>query len=521
MNAADSGDIRIRKVVIVGGGTAGWMTAATLAKLFGSSLDIQLVESDDIGIVGVGEATIPQIRLFNGTLGIDEDDFIRHTQGTFKLGIEFVDWTRPGHRYIHAFGPVGGRDLGLVPFHHYWLKLHRRGAVGEIGDYTFNTVAARAGKFMRGTELVNSPLSNVFHAFHFDAGLYARYLRTYAEQRGVRRTEGRIVDSVLGADNGFVEAVILDGGERIEGELFIDCSGFRGLLIEQALKTGYEDWSHWLPCDRALAVPCASVSPLTPYTRSTARDAGWQWRIPLQHRIGNGHVYCSGFVGDDEATATLLANLDGEALAEPRPLRFVTGMRRKFWNRNCVAIGLASGFMEPLESTSIHFIQSAIAKLVAFFPDRRFAQTDIDEYNRQLQFEYERSRDFIVLHYKATQRDGAFWRYCRDMPIPDSLAHKIELFRASARIFREHEELFTEASWVQVLLGQAILPEAQHPIVDLLSDTELLQFAAGIKGVLERSAAAMPTHEQFIARHCAASVPPPTQSTDSPTPRPR
>ena len=498
-------DTRIRKVVIVGGGTAGWMTAAALSKLLGRSVDIHLVESDEIGIVGVGEATIPQIRLFNGTLGLDEDDFIRQTQGTFKLGIEFVDWTREGHRYVHAFGPVGGRDLGLVPFHQYWRKLHRRGAAGEIGDYTFNTVAARAGKFMRGANIPNSPLSNVFHAFHFDAGLYARYLRGHAESRGVRRTEGRIVDTTLRGEDGFIESVTLASGEVVPGELFIDCSGFRGLLIEQALKTGYEDWSHWLPCNRALAVPCASVSPLTPFTRSTARAAGWQWRIPLQHRIGNGYVYCSDFISDDEATATLLANLDGPALAEPRPLRFVTGMRRRFWNRNCVAMGLASGFMEPLESTSIHFIQSAISKLVAFLPDRRFAPADIDEYNRQLQFEYTRSRDFILLHYVATERSGPFWQRCREIAIPDTLAHKMELFRSAGRIAREHEELFTESSWIQVLLSQGVLPERYHPMVDLLGDAELAQFVGGVKAVLERAAAAMPTHEQFIAKHCAAS----------------
>jgi tryptophan halogenase len=497
-------DRRIREVVIVGGGTAGWMAAAALAKLLGPQLSIRLIESDEIGIVGVGEATIPQIRLYNATLGLDENDFIRQTQGSFKLGIEFVDWTRPGHRYIHAFGPVGGRDLGLVPFHHYWLKQHRRGLAGELGDYTFNAVAAWAGKFLRSANVPNSPLSNVFHAFHFDAGLYARYLRGYAEARGVRRIEGRIVDVALAPETGHVASVQLQSGERIGGELFLDCSGFRGLLIEQALKTGYEDWSHWLPCNRALAVPCASVSPLTPYTRSTARAAGWQWRIPLQHRIGNGYVYCSDHLSDDEATATLLANLDGEALAEPRPLRFTTGMRRRFWNRNVVALGLASGFMEPLESTSIHFIQSAIAKLIAFFPDRDFAPAGIDDYNRQLQFEYERSRDFIVLHYLATERPGEFWRRCREMSIPDTLAHKLEVFRGTGRIAREHEELFTETSWQQVLIGQGVLPERWHPIVDLLDDREIASMVDGTRALLQRAAAAMPTHEEFIAKHCAA-----------------
>lgn len=502
-------DQRIQTVLIVGGGTAGWMTAATLAKLFDRQLQIRVVESDEIGTVGVGEATIPQIRLFNATLGLDENDFIRKTQGTFKLGIEFVDWTRLGHRYIHAFGPVGGRDLGLVPFYQYWLKLRQLGLAGELGDYTFNALASWRNKFMRPANMPNSPLASIFYAFHFDASLYARYLRAYSEARGVTRIEGKIVDTQLRAEDGFIEAVQLQNGDTLAADLFIDCSGFRGLLIEQALQTGYHDWSQWLPCNRALAVPCASVSPLTPYTRSTARAAGWQWRIPLQHRIGNGYVYCSDFISDDEAAATLTGHLDGAALAEPRALRFVTGMRRKFWNRNCVAIGLASGFLEPLESTSIHFIQSSIAKLIAYFPDRAFAQADIDEYNRQVQFEFERSRDFIILHYKANERtDTPFWQRCRDMRVPDSLAHKIELFRHAGRIHREHEELFTELSWQQVLLGQNIVPASYHPMVDLLSAQELQSFVGGVKALLDRAVDTLPSHDDFIARHCRAEPSP-------------
>jgi tryptophan halogenase len=499
-------DHRIQRIVIVGGGTAGWMAAALLSKLLGQRVAIRLVESEEIGTVGVGEATIPQIRHFNATLGLDEDEFVRMTQGTFKLGIEFVNWTRLGHRYIHTFGTTGGRDLGLVQFYQYWLKLHLAGEIGpDIGEYTFNAIASRKNRFMRSANVQNSPLSNVAYAFHFDAGLYARYLRGKSEERGVVRTEGKVREVVQHPESGFIDGVVLESGERIDGDLFIDCSGFRGLLIEQTLKTGYEDWSHWLPCNRALAVPCRGTPDITPYTRSTARSAGWQWRIPLQHRTGNGYVYCADYVSDDEAASTLLANLDGEALAEPRPLRFVTGKRRKFWNRNVVAVGLASGFMEPLESTSIHFIQSSLAKLVAFFPDKRFETSRIDEYNRQVQFEFERSRDFLVLHYKATERnDSPFWDYCRTMQVPDTLAEKMALFRETGLTFREHEELFTEVSWMQVMIGQNIMPRSYHPLVDALSPEEIRQMVAGTRGVLERSAEVMPLHKDFIAKFCRA-----------------
>jgi tryptophan halogenase len=499
-------DTRIRKVVIVGGGTSGWMSAAVLSRLFGDRLDIRLIESDDIRTVGVGEATIPPLRLFNATLGLDENEFLRETQGTIKLGIEFVNWTRLGHMYHHAFGPVGGRDLGQVPFHHYWLKLRQQGRADGLDEYVFNSVAARANKMMRSADIPNSPLSNIAYAFHFDASLYARFLRRFSEARGVRRIEGKVVHTHLRGADGFIESVQLASGERVEGELFIDCSGFRALLIEQALKTGYEDWSHWLPNNRAWAVQCGSAPRLSPFTRATAHRAGWQWRIPLQHRIGTGHVYCSEYMSDDEAHAVLMANLDGPALVEPHQLRFTGGMRRKFWNRNCVAVGLASGFMEPLESTSIHFIQQNISKLVSLFPDRGFDQVDIDEYNRLVQFEYIRARDFIVLHYKANERtDSPYWERNREMPVPDTLQQKLDLFRSHGRVFREHEELFTESSWIQVLLGQNIMPRSYHPMVDLLSDEELLRLGDGVRGVLQRAAAAMPTHEQFIAKHCAAA----------------
>ena len=495
----------IQKVTIVGGGTAGWMTAALLGKLFGRALTIRLIESDEIGTVGVGEATIPQIRNFNGTLGLDENEFIRETQGSFKLGIQFVDWLRPGHRYMHSFGVVGGRNLGLVQFYQYWLKLRAMGFGAELGDYTFNTIASAQNRFMRPLDRPNSPLGSIAYAFHFDAGLYARYLRRRAEPAGVQRIEGKIVDVQLHPESGFVQSVRLQSGELVDGDLFIDCSGFRGLLIEQALKTGYDDWSHWLPVNRALAVPCESSPDLHPYTRSTAREAGWQWRIPLQHRVGNGYVYCSDFISDDAAAATLLANLDGKPLADPRPLRFVTGMRRKFWNRNVVAIGLASGFLEPLESTSIHFIQSSLASLVSLFPDQGFEPAAIAQYNRQTQFEFERSRDFIMLHYRATERTGPLWQHVRHMSIPDSLQRKIDLFRESAAIRREDDELFSEISWMQVMLGQNIIPKRWHPMVDLLSDDELKEMVEGTRRVLENSAAVMPTHAEYIAKTCAAA----------------
>ena len=495
---------RVTKIVIVGGGTAGWMTAAVLSKVLSRDYSIRLIESDEIGIVGVGEATIPQIKLFNSTLELDEADFMRKTQGTFKLGIEFVDWTRLGDRYIHGFGTIG-QDRGLIPFHHYWIKQFQRGKAAPIGAYSINTAAAPVGKFLSSANVENSPLSSVAYAYHFDASLYARYLRGYAEARGVQRTEGKVAGTKLHGESGFVESVQMDSGENIAGELFIDCSGFRGLLIEQALHTGYDDWTHWLPCNRAVAVPSENVGAPTPYTRSTARTAGWQWRIPLQHRTGNGYVYSSNYISDDEAAATLLKNLEGRALADPRPLRFVTGKRKLLWNKNVVAIGLASGFMEPLESTSIHLIQNSIARLVSCFPDSGFSPQLIERYNRKSTFEWERIRDFLILHYHAIERDDTpFWDYCRTMSVPDELRENMELFRESGRYYRESEELFAVTSWVQVMLGQRLTPRTYHPMVDLLSDQEITEFVDGVKGLMERCVAAMPRHEEFIARFCAA-----------------
>ena len=497
---------RITQIVIVGGGTAGWMTAAALSKLLTPDYSIRLIESEEIGTVGVGEATIPMIKLFNKALDLDEDDFVRQTKGSFKLGIEFADWGRIGDSYLHGFGKIG-QDLGLVSFYQYWLKMHQAGKAAALDEYSINTWAARHGKFMRAVgDRPNSPLADIAYAYHFDAGLYARYLRGYAEARGVQRIEGKVVDTELRGEDGFVEAVVLDRGDRIAGQLFIDCSGFRGLLIEQALKTGYVDLSHWLPCDRAVAVPCESTSEPTPYTRSTARAAGWQWRIPLQHRVGNGYVFCSQFISEDEATATLLANLDGEPLAEPRVLRFTTGKRKQCWNRNVIAIGLASGFMEPLESTSIHMIQSSIARLTALFPHTGFDQVDIDEFNAHSDFEFDGIRDFLILHYNATQRDDTpFWDYCRTMAIPESLQRRIALFRSNGRVFRDANEMFAEPSWVQVMLGQRIQPQGYHPLVDLHSEDKISDYLERIHGVIGNCVQAMPTHAAFIARHCAVS----------------
>ncbi|WP_111642550.1 tryptophan halogenase family protein [Marinimicrobium alkaliphilum] len=498
-------DNRIKKVLIVGGGTAGWMAAAAMAKVLQNDYcEIELIESDSIGTVGVGEATIPQIQLFNKLLGLDENEFVRRTQATFKLGIQFVNWGRVGDKYLHAFGEVG-KDFNALKFYHYWLKMHHEGKAKGLDAYTLTAVAAEQGKFMRPVDAGNSPLSNIAYAFHFDAALYAMYLREFATARGVRRREGKITEVALNPDTGFVDAVQLEGGARIEADLFIDCSGFRGLLIEGALKTGYEDWSHWLPCNRAVAVPCAKVAEPTPYTRSTAHAAGWQWRIPLQHRTGNGHVYCSDYISDDEALAVLLKNLDGEPLAEPNFLRFTTGKRKKFWNKNVVALGLAGGFMEPLESTSIHLVQAGIAKLMSLFPSRDFDQADVDEYNRQVHFDFDRVRDFLIAHYHITERnDSPFWDYVRTMSVPDSLTHKLKTYTANGRIFRDADELFNDLSWLEVMHGQRLKTKGYHPLVDVLSPEQIMSYMDNVEEVVARSAEYMPSHAEYIAQHCAA-----------------
>jgi tryptophan 7-halogenase len=500
---------RIGSIVIVGGGSAGWMAAAALATYLGKGASVRLVESEEIGIVGVGEASVPHIRLFNGQwLGIDEAEFVRRTQATVKLGIQFNDWGRIGDSYVHGFGAIG-RSIGPLPFHQFWLKLRQAGRAGPIGDYSPQTVMAPRGRFAPADRNAppHSPLADIAYAYHFDATLYARYLRELAEQRGARRIEGKIVGVNRRADDGFVESVTLENGEQVGGELFIDCSGFRGLLIEQALETGYEDWSHWLPCDRALAVPSESVRPITPYTRSTARAAGWQWRIPLQHRTGNGYVYSSRHVSDDEACATLLAGLDGKALAEPRPLRFTAGIRKKCWNRNVVAVGLASGFLEPLESTSIYSAQSGITRLLSLFPTRGFNPLLAERYNRESAFEFERIRDFIILHYHATERDDTpFWNRCRTMSVPDTLRETMDLFRADGRYFRHGEDFFALPSWVQVMLGQGIVPQSYHPMVDEMPEDRLLELVEGMRISLAHAADSMPTHEEWINRYWKAAA---------------
>lgn len=498
-------DKQIRKIVIVGGGTAGWMTAAALSKVLGQDYaDITVIESDAIGIVGVGEATIPQIGTYNRMLGIDENEFVRRTKGSFKLGIEFVDWKQIGESYFHPFGTYG-QNMEGVSFHAFWQRLQQQGMADDISAYSLNTLAAKQNKFIRPFDAGDSPLSYIAYAFHFDAGLYSLYLRSLAEQRGVVRREGKVVAVNQRAEDGFIESVTMDDGAIVDGELFIDCSGFRGLLIEQTLKAGFVDWSEWLPCNRALAVPCEGTSNITPYTRSTARKAGWQWRIPLQHRIGNGYVYCSDYISDDEAAATLLANLDGKPLADPRPLRFTTGHRNKYWDKNCVAIGLASGFMEPLESTSIWMIQSGIARLLSNFPDRSFEQTDIDRYNRVLIEETEFIRDFLILHYHATDRDDSpFWDYCRNMSIPERLDEKMRVYRANGRTFREHDELFNDTSWFAVLTGQCGRPRKYDPVANLLSLEETDRRLRQIRQATLNSADYMGSHDEFIKKNCAA-----------------
>ena len=496
----------VRSVVILGGGTAGWMAAAALSRvLVNSGVSFRLVESEAIGTVGVGEATIPHIHYFNRLLGLDEDDFVVRTNATFKLGIEFVNWGGLGERYIHPFGRYG-QDMEGLHFHHFWLRHAASESARPLDDYCLEILAARQGLFQRpDPSKPNSPLSTITYAFHFDASLYARYLRELAEAAGVDRIEGKVHDVRQDSESGNVQAVLLEDGREIEGDLFIDCTGFRGLLIDRTLGSGFEDWSHWLPCDRAVARACAKVAEPIPYTRSTAKTAGWQWRIPLQSRTGNGHVYASEHLSDDEALASLDADLDGTAISDPNFLRFMAGVRREPWKKNVVSLGLSSGFLEPLESTSIHLIQTAIARLLTNFPDRSFNQPDIDYYNARTRLEFEQVRDFIILHYKATQRDDTpFWRYVRDMPVPDTLAERMAIYTENARLYRHDNELFSETSWLAVMHGQNLVPRAFHPVAAILPDAELDQRMAHIALAMRNCAAKLPTHQQYIDANCRA-----------------
>jgi tryptophan halogenase len=488
----------ISRVVIAGGGTAGWMVAAALSRTLGKVLDIRLVESDEIGTVGVGEATIPPLVTFHRLLDINEQEFMAATQATFKLGIGFENWRELGAKYIHSFG-MTGKDHWSAGFQHFWHKGRERGLAGDYGDYCLELKAAQESRF------AHLPRGGMNYAFHIDAGLYAKFLRKFSEGYGVKRIEGKIAEVKTDLVSGYIRSLRLDSDAEIEGDLFIDCTGFRGLLIGQALHVGYEDWSHWLYCDSAVAVQTASVGEAIPYTRSIARDAGWQWRIPLQHRVGNGMVYCSRYIGDDDAKQSLLANIEGKVLTEPRVIKFRPGRRPRAWSKNCIAIGLASGFIEPLESTSIHLIQRGVIRLLQMFPKAGIQQSDVDEYNQQTNWELEHIRDFIVLHYHATDRqDTPFWRALRTMDIPASLRHRMTLFRETGRVFRVPNELFAENSWIQVMLGQGILPQQHHPAADLMGDEELTRFLGNIKANVDSTVTQLPKHQAYVEQYCKA-----------------
>ena len=497
----------IEHIVIVGGGTAGWMAAAALSRMMkGRKLAITLVESEAIGTVGVGEATIPPFVDFQRLLEIDEAEMLAAVQGSFKLGIQFVNWGKLGDSYIHPFGNYGYQIEGLG-FHHIWHHFHAMGDNRPIQVFNAETMAAFFGKFSKTDQMQREDLPPINYAYHINATAYAGFLRRYAEKRGVSRQEGRVEDVKLDAESGFVRSIVLEGGREIGGDFFVDCSGFRGLLIEQALETGYEDWTHWLPCNRAVALPCNrdDGSPPPPFTRATAHTAGWKWQVPLQHRNGNGHVYCDAYMDADEATDILVRHMAGKPTAEPNHLRFVTGRRKKFWNKNVIALGLSAGFMEPLESTSIHLIHTGINKLMALLSLDGINQMQEDSFNRLTAKEYARIRDFLILHYNATERDDTeFWNYCRTMDVPDSLTEKVELFRLNGQIFREEDELFTETSWAAVMMGQRIGMGGNNAIANTLdvADTrkELDEMEKSIRFLVQK----MPGHGEYLQRYCPA-----------------
>jgi tryptophan halogenase len=489
----------IKRVVIAGGGTAGWLAAAALSHQLGKVLEITLIESEEIGTIGVGEATIPPIRVFHKLLQIDEQEFMRATAATFKLGISFENWGQVGDQYIHSFGR-NGKSTWMCEFHNFWLRGQELGVKAGLGDYCFELQAARAGKFATSRDL------EINFAYHFDAGQYAKFLRRFSESNGMKRVEGKIKDVRQNSETGFIEAVVLHSGQVIEGDLFIDCTGFRGLLIEQTLKTGYEDWSHWLPCNSAAAVQTELDGPAPPLTRSVAHGSGWRWCIPLQHRVGNGLVFSSQFQEDEAAKQELVGAIDGKPITQPRILKFQTGRRRQVWNKNCVALGLSSGFIEPLESTSIHLMMVGVTRLMHLFPFNGITQGAVDQYNEMSRIEMEKTRDFVVLHYHATQRDDTpFWRHCRDMPIPDSLRHRIELFRETAYAWQADGELFRVDSWTQVMLGQRIRPKTYHPGARVLGDQDLTRFLTDYSSSIAQTVSRMPAHQDFVNQYCKAS----------------
>jgi len=487
----------MRRIVIAGGGTAGWMAAAAIARTLGNSVDLTLIESDAIGTIGVGESTIPPIVTYNRLLNINEAEFMRATQATFKLGIEFNDWKQVGQSYFHSFG-LTGKDHWSAGFQHFWLNGLERGHKEPYDEYCLELKAAYAGKF------AHLPDGQMNYAYQLDSTLYARFLRTMAEADGARRIEGKIADVALN-EIGDIAALALESGQRVEGDLFLDCTGFRALLIEGALHAGFDDWTHWLPCDRAIAVQTRSVRPPVPYTRAMAHDAGWQWRIPLQHRTGNGIVYSSRHLEQEQALERLLGNIEGDTLTQPNVLRFTTGARRRQWVRNCIAVGLSGGFLEPLESTGIHLIQRAVLRLIRMLPLREISDSDVNEFNEQQSTDMMQIRDFLILHYKANERtDSGFWRECASMPVPDSLAHKIELFRETGRVFRRNEELFGENSWIQVMMGQGIMPRSYHPIAARLTDDEVNKLLSTLRSNVEKTVASLPDHDAYVARYCGA-----------------
>jgi tryptophan 7-halogenase len=489
---------RKMKIVIAGGGTAGWIAAAALSHQMSEILDITLVESQEIGTIGVGEATIPPMRTFHRLLGINEQEFMRATNATFKLGIQFENWKKIGEKYFHSFGVTGKQTL-ITDFIHFWLRGRELGMADEFGNYCLEYKAALEERFSINDQ------TKINYAFHLDAGRYASFLRAHAEARGVKRVEGKIAEVIQNPESGFITSIRMDSGQEIPGDLFIDCTGMYGLLIEQTLQTGFEEWGHWLPCDSAIAVQTESTAPAVPYTKSIAHHAGWRWQIPLQHRVGNGMVFSNRYMSDDEATNILLSSLNGKALTEPKVIKFKTGKRKKGWNKNCIAIGLASGFLEPLESTSIHMIMTAVTRLLQLFPHGEIKQSIIDEYNIQAESEFIRIRDFIILHYKATERDdSSFWRYCKEMEIPEDLKHRMKLFKDFGKSYQVEGELFRLDSWTQVMLGQGLVPSSYHPIVELMSERELQHFLNSVAAEVNKNMATLSTHQAFIKQYCSS-----------------